>query len=145
MALAFDEQRRRILMIGNTRSLIALALTVALLVHPATVLASEEGTAAEGALAGQGDGRSNTDGKLWLGVGCLLHAPGLAAAYLYSPSPPATSLLGKSPEYVAAYTDAYSDAAKKVQANSALIGCVASSLALVGYYFLLRAALSEWF
>jgi len=117
--------------------LIALALTVAVLVYPTTVLASEgEGTAAEGTAAGQSDGRANTNGVLWLGAGCLLQVIGVAAAYLYTPTPQAMPLLGKSPEYVAAYTDAYGDAAKSVQTGNAWVGCVAAALAWVAIEFL---------
>jgi hypothetical protein len=130
---------------GSLRSLIALALTVAVLAYPATVLAAEEeGTAAEGALAGQIDGRSNTNGVLWLGAGCLFEVLGLAAAYLYTPNPPAMRLLGKSPEYVAAYTDSYGDAAQRVQTNNAWIGCIASTLLGVGWYTIVALSVSTY-
>ena len=126
---------------GGLRSLIALALTAAVLVYPATVLANEgEGTAAEGAVAGQMDGKANTNGILWLGAGCLFELLGVAAAYVITPNPPAMRLLGKSPEYVAAYTDAYGDAGKSVQTNNAWIGCIASTLVYTGFYALLLAA-----
>ncbi len=128
---------------SGMRSLIVLALTVAVLVYPAVVLAEEGGgTSAEGAVAGQMDGKANTNGILWLGAGCLFELVGLAAAYLYTPNPPAMRLLGKSPEYVAAYTDAYGDAAKSVQTNNAWIGCIASTLVGAAYYVVVLAAFS---
>jgi hypothetical protein len=132
---------------SSLRPLIAIALTVAVLVYPATALASEdEGTAAEGALAGQMDGKANTNGVLWLGAGCLFELVGLAAAYLYTPNPPAMRLLGKSPEYVAAYTDAYGEGAKNVQTSNAWIGCIASTLVTAGFYvLLLGASSSTWY
>jgi hypothetical protein len=127
------------------RSLAALALAVAVLAYPATALAAEEeGTAAEGAQAGQTDGRANTNGTLWAGAGCLLAQLGLAAAYLYTSNPPATPLLGKSPEYVAAYTDAYVDAARQVRTSNAWIGCVATSVVYLTCYIFLGATLSQW-
>jgi hypothetical protein len=126
---------------GSLRSLVALALAVAVLVYPATVLASEtEGTAAEGAIAGQVDGRANTSSILWFGAGCLFELLGVAAAYLMTPNPPAMRLLGKSPEYVAAYTDAYGTSAKNVQTNNAWLGCILSSLAGAGFYVLAALA-----
>jgi len=109
-----------------------------MLVYPAAMLASEGGgTAAEGMAAGQSDGRANTNGVLWLGAGCLLQVFGVAAAYLYTPTPPAMPLLGKSPEYVAAYTDAYGDAAKSVQTGNAWVGCIAYTLAGIVFYVLM--------
>ena len=117
---------------SNVRSLVALALTVAVLVYPATVLAIEgeaEGTASEGAVAGQTDGRTNTSGILWFGAGCLFHVFGIGAAYLITPNPPAMRLLGKSSDYVAAYTDAYGSSAKSVQTKNAWTGCCVSSAA----------------
>jgi hypothetical protein len=108
---------------GNVRSLVALLLAVALLVYPATVLANDTGgTAAEGTAAGQADGRTDTSSRLWRGVGCLLGPLGVATAYFTIPNPSPTRLLGKSPEYVAAYSDAYRAAAKRAQANNAWTG-----------------------
>jgi len=124
--------------------LIALALTVAVLVYPTTVLASEgEGTAAEGTIAGQADARTNTSSILWFGAGCLFELLGVAAAYLITPNPPAMRLLGKSPEYVAAYTDAYSASARSVQTNNAWLGCIVSTLAGTGVYILAALASSS--
>jgi hypothetical protein len=131
---------------GSLRLLIALALAVAVLVYPATVLAAEgEETVAEGTLAGRADGQVNTSSVLWLGAGCLFTQLGVAAAYLYTPNPPALRLLGKSPEYVAAYTDAYGDAAKKVQTSNAWTGCVVTSLVYLGSYLLLVVASPSWY
>ena len=129
---------------SSLRPFIALALTVAVLAYPATVLASEgEGTSAEGAMAGQVDGKANTNGVLWLGAGCLFEVLGLAAAYLYTPNPPAMRLLGKSPEYVAAYMDAYGDGARSVQTSNAWLGCIASTLLGAGFYVLAAIAASS--
>jgi len=124
---------------SNVRSLVALALAVAVLAYPTTVFATEEGTAAEGAAAGQMDGRANTSGPLWLGAGCLFGIFAVGAAYLITPNPPATRLLGQSSEYVAAYTDAYERAGKNEQTNNALIGCLAG-YAVTGVIYLLAAA-----
>ena len=115
---------------SSIRSYIAIALAVAVLVYPTTVLAQETaGTASEGAVAGQTDGRTNTSGILWFGAGCLFHVFGIGAAYLITPNPPAMRLLGKSSDYVAAYTDAYGSSAKSVQTKNAWTGCCVSSAA----------------
>jgi hypothetical protein len=141
---------------SSIRSYIAIALAVAVLVYPTTVLAQETaGTASEGAVAGQSDiDQGRLDGErdaktevgstLWFMAGCCISATGVLFAYLYTPNPPASRLLGKSPEYVAAYTDAYRAAAKGVQTSNAWSGCVVFGLsyaALCVVYFLLLSSL----
>ena len=61
---------------------------------------------AEGTAAGESD-----VGGFWFFAGCL-GVVGLLLAYIVEPSPPGASLIGKSPEYVAAYTDCYIRAGK---------------------------------
>jgi hypothetical protein len=39
-------------------------------------------------------------------------------------TPPASRLIGKSPEYVAVYSDCYSEAAEKTKKNATLAGCL---------------------
>ena len=58
------------------------------------------------------------------GCGCF----GLAYAYLATPTVPVGVLLGKTPTYVATYTQVYQENAKRRRMQSAAIGCVASSL-----------------
>jgi hypothetical protein len=68
----------------------------------------------------------------------------LVISYVYQPSPPANRLLGKSSEYTAFYTDAYKDAAKKIQTKWAWTGCLVSTgVAVVGYVLLIAAAAAE--
>ena len=75
--------------------------------------------------------------------GCFGGVIGVILAYGVKPSPPATRLLGKSPEYVAFYTQAYAEKAKKLQTNSALGGCCVSTLYLAIYGFVMLAAHSS--
>jgi len=140
---------------SNVKSLVALALAVAVLVCPMTMLAQETaGTASESAVAGQSsidqgrldgarDAKTDVSGTLWFMAGCCLSGTGVLFAYVYTPNPPATRLLGKSPEYVAGYTDAYRTAARGTQTSNAWSGCIVFGLsyaALLVVYFLLLAA-----
>ncbi len=59
---------------------------------------------------------------MWFIIGCIFPAVGLLAPYFYKPPIPASSLLGKSPEYVAYYTDAYNQKRQSVQFSAALAG-----------------------
>jgi hypothetical protein len=107
---------------AGVKSVVALLLAVAVLIYPATVLANDTGgTAAEGTAAGRADGRADTNSVLWFGAGCLFPY-GILAAYALAPSPPPTRLLGRSSEYVAAYTAAYQASAKRARTCSAWIG-----------------------
>jgi len=107
-----------------------VAVVMSLMVFAMPILAQQDEFTA-GRIAGAQAGRASTNGTLWLAAGCLFTWIGLLVAYVYQPVPPATQLLGKSPEYVASYTDAYKASAKRVQVNRAWIGCIASSLVYI--------------
>ena len=93
-----------------------------------------------GRMAGSQAARVNTNGTVWLAIGCLGGIIGIAIAYVVEPNPPAMSLLGKSPEYVAAYTDAYKMTAKGIQTGSAWKGCIVGTLAYIALGVLAAAA-----
>jgi hypothetical protein len=116
-----------------------VGLVVLLLAAPQIALSSDFD---QGRLDGERDARTDVSGTLWFIAGCCMSGTGVFFAYLYAPNPPATRLLGKSPEYVAAYTDAYRAAAKGTQTSNAWSGCVVFGLsysALVVVYYLLLA------
>ena len=80
---------------------------------------------------------TDTNSTVWMLGGCLGGVLVLIAAQVLEPQPPASALLGQSPEYVATYTDCYQRAAKKRRTNKALTGCLIG----VGAYALLYAVL----
>ena len=82
----------------------------------------------EAIVAAERDAQNNINKGLWFLGGCFGGVTGVIIAYAVEPSPPATRLLGKSPEYVAFYTDAYREQARSLKANSALGGCVVHGL-----------------
>ena len=59
---------------------------------------------------------------MWFIFGCVFPAVGMLAPYFYKPPIPASTLLGKSPEYVAYYTDAYNRERQNKQFTAALMG-----------------------
>ncbi len=75
------------------------------------------------------DAQADVSSIMWLGAGVLTSATAVLIAYIYSPHPPVSKLLGKSPEYVAYYTECYTKAARQIQARSATIGCLAPTIA----------------
>ncbi len=66
---------------------------------------------------------------------------GVVIAYVIEPNPPVMELLGKSPEYVAAYTDGYRVTAKRIQTGKAWTGCIVIAVLYVGAVAL--AAIAE--
>ncbi len=80
----------------------------------------------------------DVNSTLWIAGGCLGGIIAIIVAQVVEPDPPATTLLGQSPEYVAEYTDCYKKAAKKRQTNRALIGCGIAAV-VYGAYFLVLA------
>lgn len=70
------------------------------------------------------DAKQDTNTLLWLGVGCIFSIFGVAAGFIISPSPPASQLVGKSPQYVDTYTECYKRKARSSQGLTALIGAL---------------------
>ncbi|HGE70588.1 TPA: hypothetical protein ENX78_07120 [Candidatus Poribacteria bacterium] len=112
---------------------------MSLLIFITPILAMQDDFTA-GRIAGEQAGKSKTNGVAWMAIGCLGGLLGVIVAYIYEPSPPASLLLGKSPEYVAAFTDAYKNGAKSVQTKNAWTGCIVSTLLYVVYVVLVVAA-----
>jgi len=77
----------------------------------------------------------DTSKLLWFAVGCIGSLIGIAIASLIDSRPPQAALLGKSPEYVASYTDAYSRRCKSIRTKYGLYGC-GTSIVLYGLFYL---------
>jgi len=86
--------------------------------------------------------QSDINGTTWMAIGCLTGLIGYLIA-MQEPNPPATHLLGKSPEYVAAYTDCYRKKGKEIKTKNALYGCLAGTAAYVLLWVIVIAAAEE--
>jgi hypothetical protein len=79
---------------------------------------------------GERHARANVSRKRWFAIGCLggctFYAGPVVVAIVHNTEPklPATCLLGKSPEYIAAYTNAYKATAKSKRTANASFGCL---------------------
>jgi hypothetical protein len=60
----------------------------------------------------------------WFAMGCLLGVVGWLVTEVSTPTPDASSLIGKDPEYVALYTDTYRAKVKKMRSGAAVSGCL---------------------
>ena len=94
---------------------------------PFVTLAQQRSLQTEAMNAAEKDAVARTNKNVWRIFGCVGGLIAVAGSYLYEPSPPAGSLLGKSPEYVAFYADAYTSKAKSLQMRGAMEGCVAGT------------------
>ena len=108
---------------SRCRYFVVIAAVVSFMVFAVPVLAQMDDITA-GRVAGAQAARASTNGTLWLAIGCIGGLIGVVVAYVVEPQPSATMLLGKSPEYVAAYTDAYRATGKSVQTSKAWTGCI---------------------
>ena len=111
-------------------------LFMALLIFsmPLLTLAQQVSVEAEAVATAEADAEATTNKNFWFVVGCFGSLLGLIYANYDVPSPPASRLLGKSPEYVAFYSDTYTQKAQKLQTGYALRGCITQGLiGVVGY------------
>ena len=83
---------------------------------------------------------SETSGTLWFAAGCCVGGVGVLLAYVIKPDPPASRLIGKSPEYVASFTDCYRTKAKSIQTSNAWYGCGALAVGYLIYALVVVAA-----
>ena len=69
------------------------------------------------------DAKNNINGYLWFASG-VVYGAGWVVASMVEPKPDASSLEGKSAEYIAAYTECYTKAGLKYQKKKAKSGCL---------------------
>ena len=70
------------------------------------------------------DAKDHLNPTLWFTSGCFFSLIGPMFSQRYQPFMPTARVLGKSPQYVAFYYDAYKVKTKKLQFNWALGGCI---------------------
>ena len=116
---------------------LCLLLSLSLMFQPIVADVLQTG---DSCAEGRRDGDTETSGILWFVAGCGLGILGVVGAYLIKPTPPAAKLVGKSPDYVAAYSDCYRDAAVSVQTKWAWIGCGSSVVLWLVYFLVIVAA-----
>jgi len=109
----------------------ALAIATASMVGAPVALQAQ---VADACMQAETDAQRDVNGALWIAAGFFLGLLGIGAAYVVEPDPPMSRLVGKDPQYVAAYTDCYKRAGRDIQVKKAVIGCVASTLISTACY-----------
>jgi hypothetical protein len=94
---------------------------------------------AQAQIDGRADAAANISGVLWFFAGFFLTWIGIILGYVLSPSPDGARLIGKSPGYVQAYTDAYQSEGRSVQGIHAVYGCVTTGAIVLVFYILIIA------
>lgn len=111
-------------------------LTLVFFSSPLFVLAQQnQGILGIRAAAGQ-DAQNDVNKLLWgggsflLGItgGCILGSVGVIGASAYQPAPPAQRLIGKSPQYILAYTKTYKAKVRRTQVRYSTVGCMGGSV-----------------
>lgn len=110
-------------------SCVSFFMAVLMFSTPFITLAQQNSVQSEAIAAAEADAEVDTNTAFWFVVGCFGSLFGLLYANYDVPSAPASRLLGKSPEYVAFYSDAYRIKTKKLQTDQAMRGCIANALA----------------
>lgn len=118
--------------INTTFHVLVLFMAGLIFSMPFVTIAQEDSWKLEARVAAERDAEADSKQLLWVGgtfllgvVGnCVLGSVGLLGAVLYEPTPSASRLLGKSPEYVLVYADAYHAKTRQIQVRSAVLGCI---------------------
>lgn len=84
--------------------------------------------------AAERDAAAQVNKPLWFFGGCFGGILVIILANIHEPYPPASSLIGKSPEYVSFYTDAFRAKSRTLQSSQAMRGCAANCIVVVGCY-----------
>ena len=80
------------------------------------------------------DALTETDTQTWFLIGCAFGITGWIISAIIDPSPSAIRLLGKSPEYIAVYSDTYKREVKRIRSKKAMTGCVCGYGAIAAIY-----------
>ena len=77
----------------------------------------------------QRDAQAAFDERLWYFGGCFFTVSGYFFSQVYYAPVPLVPLLGKSPEYVAFYTDTYRAKSRELRSEAAFRGCLQGTIA----------------
>ncbi len=80
------------------------------------------------------DASAHLNKTLWFSAGFFFPIGGTLISQWYQPFLPTGRLLGKSPEYVAFYYDAYKVETKKLQFRWSFIGCLVGTATVSGIF-----------
>ena len=89
------------------------------------------------------DAQADENGALWFFAGCILGLIGVVIAAVAEPTPPPARMMGKSPEYLAVYTQTYKSEGKSAQLKSSLWGVGTTVVVFVALYVIIIVSLTK--
>ena len=107
--------------IGSTFHIVFFFIAVLGFSMSSVPFAQQNSERVEAIIAAEQDAKATVNQDQWWAYGCFLI--GVIAADK-TPQPPAARLVGKSPEYVEAYTQAYEEKVRNLQRSAATPGCL---------------------
>ena len=130
--------------INSTFHILVFLIAVLTFSTPFVTIAQQNFVQAEAATAAEADANKDVSKLLCFSAGCVLSAlfflpspygyflppTGIIGAYSYRPAPPPSRLIGKSPEYIAAYTSAYQLKRGNIQAQWTSAGCLSGCVVI---------------
>ncbi len=119
---------------NGRQTVVALCVSIAMFCTPLLAQQADPDLIAQARVDAERDAAMRTNTTLWFAAGCCVGITGLIVSYIYEPAPPATGLLGKSPEYVAYYTEFYKAKAKQIQTKQAQTGCITGAVTYAALY-----------
>ena len=124
---------------------IAVIMLCLIFYPPFVSHALQNSVRADATAAAERDAVDQVNKPLWFFGGCLGGILVIILANIHEPYPPASSLLGKSPEYVSFYTDAFRAKSRNLQTSQAMRGCAANCIVVAGCYgcMILNVVLEE--
>ncbi len=106
-----------------------LFILVIMLIIPFQLIGQEANSIIEEAWAdAEADAKKDVKKDNWLVFGFFVPIFGVGVAYLFTPPQKDERLIGKSSEYVQAYTDAYKSEKRRIQTSYASLGCMLTGL-----------------
>ncbi len=102
----------------------SLPLIVSTTVHAAEIANEQQSTQSQAIADAKWDAEKVINGTLWRLTGFFGNVVGVGAALVYKHPLPADALIGKTPEYVAHYTNEFHRETQGLQMYHASTGCV---------------------
>ena len=113
---------------------------------PFVTIAQQNFVQAEAATAAEADANKDVSKLLCFGAGCVLSAlfflpspcgyllppAGIIGSYSYRPGPSPSRFIGKSPEYISAYTTTYKSKRGNIQVLWTSVGCFSGCVVVGG-------------
>ena len=92
-------------------------------------------------LTAEQDAESDAKKVRWFFIGFFGNIVGVLIASIYEPTPPASRLIGKSPEHAALYTDSYKAKGRSIQLRQSVIGLVVPIVLMILWWVIILGSL----